>query len=194
LQTGRTVDFYYEHNSHFTTESFTRMLQRCASSVDRVCHGYHGEVISGLATLGGSRQAVVYAREAEAFHEAAREGLTTVAVQLDELHASGRRIAIWGGTGKAAAFINHYQVDAARFPLVVDSDQGKVGTHVPGAGQKIQWRDHLRTEPVEVIIIPMQWRARDILHEIQAAGIRCEQVLIEHQGRLIDFHRDEHPY
>ena len=29
LEIGRTVDFYYEHNSHFTSESFERMLERC---------------------------------------------------------------------------------------------------------------------------------------------------------------------
>ena len=46
----------------------------------------------------------------------------------------------------------------------------------------------------EVIIIPMQWRARDTMQEIEHARISYERVLIEHQGRLIDFHKDVHPY
>jgi len=54
------------------------------------------------------------------------------------LHATRRPVAIWGGTGKSAAFMNRYAVDAARFPIVVDSDPAKVGTFVPGTGQEIR--------------------------------------------------------
>ena len=48
--------------------------------------------------------------------------------------------------------------------------------------------------PVDVIVIPCQWRARDIAEEMARAGIRCHSVLIPHQGRLFDFHGGEHPY
>jgi hypothetical protein len=110
------------------------------------------------------------------------------------LAASGRRIAIRGGTGKAAAFMHHYGVDAERFPLVVDSDPDKVGTHVPGTGQAIRFRDALKTDPVEILVIPPPWRARDILAKMARAGIQVSQVLIEHGGRLVDYHDDPHPY
>jgi len=45
-----------------------------------------------------------------------------------------------------------------------------------------------------VLIIPPQWRATDIVFEMERAGISIDLVLIEHQGRLIDFRREEHPY
>lgn len=117
-----------------------------------------------------------------------------IRAQLADLHASGRRVAIWGGTGKSAAFMNRHGVDAERFPTVVDSDPAKVGTHVPGTGQQIRFRDWLLDHPVDVVLIPPQWRARDIMEEMARHGIRCEAVLIEHGGRLIDFVRDDHPY
>jgi hypothetical protein len=194
IRTGRTVDFYYEHNSHFTTESFTRMLERCATSVEWVKHSYDGEVICGLALLGKSVEAVRHASEATQMYQGAMHGLVTIREQLAKLYESGKRVAIWGGTGKGAAFINHYGADGTRFPVVVDSDRDKVGTFVPGMGQEIRFRDYLLTWPAEVLLIPMQWRARDILHEMTQAGIHCGQILIEHGGRLVDFHRDEHPY
>jgi hypothetical protein len=103
-------------------------------------------------------------------------------------------VAVWGGTGKSAAFINRFGMDAERFPTVVDSDAQKAGTFVPGTGQEIRFRDYLLEHPVDVIVIPPQWRARDILGEMDRAGIRCASVLIEHEGRLVDFHRDPHPY
>ena len=80
------------------------------------------------------------------------------------------------------------------FPLVVDSDAAKVGTFVPGTGQEIQHRDVLRLRPVDVVIIPPQWRAADITLEMEGVSISVDLVLIEHQGQLVDFFRDTHPY
>jgi hypothetical protein len=45
-----------------------------------------------------------------------------------------------------------------------------------------------------VVIVPPQWRARDIVAEMRRVGIEVASVLIEHEGRLIDFRHDPHPY
>jgi hypothetical protein len=103
-------------------------------------------------------------------------------------------VAIWGGTGKAAAFIHHFGADAERFPLVVDSDPGKVGTFVPGTGQRIEFRDVLKQSDIDVIVIPTQWRARDIIAEMSREGIATKRVMIEHDGSLVDFYAQSHPY
>ncbi len=194
LVTGRTVDFYYEHNSHFTTESFTRMLHRTSGALEMLLHGYQREVICGLIKLGDSHESVKYASQALAFCEKARQAKQRIGRQLAELASSGKRLAVWGGTGKAAAFMNFYGVDAQRFPIVVDSDPDKVGTFVPGQGQPLRFRDYLLEDPPDVIIIPMQWRARDIVREMEQSGITYSQVLIEHDGQLVDFDKDPHPY
>lgn len=194
FETGRFVDFYYEHNSHFTTRSFMRMLQRSGGAVEMVVHNYNREVLTGIVKFGGADDPVDFARGAVEFRENARLAKQTIASQLAELIERGSRVAIWGGTGKAAAFMNYFSVDADRFPLVVDSDPGKCDTFVPGTGQRICFRDALRAHPVDAVIIPMQWRARDIVREMEEAGIAGPQILIEHQGRLIDFHAAPHPY
>jgi hypothetical protein len=194
LEIFRTVDFYYEHSSQFTTASFTRMLERCKAEVLDIRHGYGGEVVSGFARLGGPGNNTDATQIARKFRAEAEKALAVVMEQLAQLYTSGRPVAIWGGTGKSAAFMCRYGVDRKRFPTVVDSDWNKVGTFVPGTGQEIRFRDWLVSHAVEVVIIPPQWRAADILAEMREAGITAEQVLIEHNGRLIDFHRDEHPY
>ena len=74
-------------------------------------------------------------------------------------------------TGKSAAFMTQFGVDAVRFPLVVDSDQDKVGTFAPGTGQEIRFRDWLIDHPTDVVVVPPQWRARDIVDEMQRCGI-----------------------
>ncbi len=194
LETGRTVDFYYEHNSQFSTQSFRKMLSRCGATINCIGHGYGGEVIYGYVTLGGQQRRLAIADEARDFLRAADAGLERIPAQLERLARSGATVAIWGGTGKSAAFINRYGLDRVRFPVVVDSDAAKVGTFVPGTGQEIRFRDWLKDHPGAVIIIPPQWRALDIVLEMERAGISFSQVLIEHQGALIDYFADAHPY
>jgi hypothetical protein len=191
FKTRRLADFYFEHVSHFTTESFRTLLAR-AGDVFELAHGYDGEVIYALVRLGVPAAARDRAQAAEAFREASEESRDVIRAQLDALAAA--RVAVWGGTGKGAAFMQQFGVDADRFPLVVDSDAGKAGSFVPEMGQLIQFRDVLKDAPVDVLIIPTQWRARDILLEMEAEGIRAGRILIEHDGRLIDFLADPHPY
>ncbi len=194
LKLGRTVDFFYEHNSHFTTVSLRRMLERCSSEVQLIDTGYGGEVVFGLCAFQPVPRHIANATASLRFRSHAVESARTVKAGLAELVQRGIKTAIWGGTGKAAAFINQYGLTAEHFPIVVDSDRNKVGTYVPGMGQDILFRDHLIDHPVDVVIVATQWRAADIVCEMQRCGIECDTVLLEHQGRLVDFHRDPHPY
>ncbi|MBM3572019.1 MAG: methyltransferase domain-containing protein [Alphaproteobacteria bacterium] len=194
VATGRTADFYYEHNSQFTTLSFRRMLSRSGADIDYIGHGYDGEVVFGFVKLGGSARQKALAGEARRYDAGAMRAQATIADQLDDLARAKRRVAVWGGTGKSAAFMHRYAVDARRFPIVIDSDQGKVGTFVPGTGQAIRHATWLKTHPIDVVIIPPQWRAADILAEIAGLGLQPATVLIEHKGRLVDYFRASHPY
>ena len=194
ITTGRTSDFYFEHSSQFTTTSFTSMLSSCAAEILEIGHGYDGEVIFGFLRLGDKPTQIEHAREARTFFQGAQEAHHTIRTQLSELYTQGKRIAVWGGTGKSAAFMQHYEMDAARFPIVVDDDINKVNTYVPGTGQRIRFRDWLLENPVDVIIIPPQWRAADIVAVMTRFGITADAVLIEHNRRLIDFRKEDHPY
>jgi len=194
LAIGRTVDFFYEHNSNFTTRSLERLLQRCATSVELIERGYNDEVVYGLARFAKQQEQVDFAQQALAFRSRAVDSRWNVRRSLDALVAGGKNVAIWGGTGKAAAFIHQYELDAARFPVVVDSDPDKVGTFVPGTGQEIRFRDYLLDHPADIILIATQWRAPDIVDEIKQCGIPFLNILIEHDGRLTSVLRNAHPY
>ena len=192
--TGRTNDFFYEHNSNFTTTSFEHMLMRCTDDIELVECGYNDEVVYGFAHIIGKPERARFAREAIAFRDQAINAQAAIKNLLKKLSSSGKKVAVWGGTGKGAAFINYLDMKAERFPLVVDSDPDKAGTFVPGTGQEIRFRDYLLENPVEVILITTQWRARDIVAEITQCGISYEKILVEHQGRLIEYFGDSHPY
>lgn len=194
LAYGRIEDFYYEHNSHFTTESFSRMIARSCSAVEALDHGYNGEVVFALLRLRGRLEHLAHASAARVFAQMAGESRRVIQLQLAELYLSGKQVAFWGGTGKGAAFLQAHRVDEQRFPLVVDSDPDKAGSYVPGTGQRIEFRDVLLARRTDVIIVPSQWRARDIVEEAARAGIVYGQLLIPHNGQLVDYFTAEHPY
>lgn len=191
--TDRLADFFYEHVSHFTSASFRTLMAR-AGEVITMKRGYDGEVVYALVRLGVPSNVQQQAADASAFAKRTTNSCQTIRTQLGELVASGKRVVIWGGTGKAAAFIHYFGADAERFPLVVDSDIAKTGSYVPGSGQRIVYRDVLKGIPVDVVIIPTQWRSRDITAEMEREGIAAGLVLIEHGGRLVDFWHGDHPY
>ena len=193
LRYVRLADFYYEHVSNFTTHSFRAILER-AGELETLEHGYGAEVAYGTVRLGVSDSQKENADTARTFRERTETAVSVVAKQISELCSQGLKIAVWGGTGKGAAFMQHYGLEAGDVPLVVDSDIDKVGTYVPGLGQKIRYRDVLLEGTVDVILIPTQWRAKDIVKEIDSLGIRCSRILIEHNGRLVDYFENKHPY
>jgi len=85
------------------------------------------------------------------------------------LAQSRASIAIWGGTGKAAAFMHRFGVDAKRFLWWWIQIRTK-WVLLFRTGQKILFRDVLKTTSVDVLIIPAQWRAKDIVAEIETGG------------------------
>lgn len=183
---GRTVDLYYEHSSQFTTKSFTNMVSRCGANVLEVGHGYDNEVIYSFVRMGNTETKSIV-QEAISFQQNALKAMVVIQEQLDKLAKSGQSVAIWGGTGKSAAFMNRYNCDAERFPLVVDSDPAKVGTYVPGTGQQIRFRNYLIDHYAHTIIIPPQWRAEDILQEMKFYNIQFETILIEKKSHLVNY-------
>ena len=193
FESKRIADFFYEHVAHFTSRSFRTLLQRAGEIVE-LATGYDGEVVYGLVKLGVSEAMQSVAKSANEFATNSVASRQTIRQQLDEFVDQRKRVAIWGGTGKAAAFIHQFGADAERFPLVVDSDPEKVGTHVPGTGQMIQSSAALKHKAIDVVIIPTQWRAKDIVAEMRRESIEATAIVIEHNGRLIDFVADAHPY
>ena len=182
----RLVDFFYEHPSQFTTQSF-QILMNQGGKVLALNHGYDGEVVYGLIELGVPKTYQANAEQALSFYDQAQHSQQTIQSQLRALIVSGKKVAIWGGTGKAAAFIHYFEANAVDFPLVVDSDMDKVGTYVAKTGQLIQYRDTLKMAKVDVVIIPTQWRARDIVAEMRREGIKSDLVLVENEGQLMEY-------
>lgn len=193
LKANRVVDFFYEHPSQFTKMSFKRLME-LGGSVREINLGYRREVVSGLVELGLSKEQKQSHIKANAFLKSCSAKIKLIHNTCKKFKEDGHTIAVWGGTGKAATFIQHYGLLKSLCPIVVDSDVDKVGFFVPGTGQKIEHSSYLADKYTDVILIPSQWRAADIVSEINTLEISYGRILIEHGGNLIDFFSAEHPY
>ena len=138
--------------------------------------------------IGMRHECVGNGLAALSFNLQAASTLESIASELRAWHNTGLRIAIWGGAGESAAFLQTHGLDANRFPLVVDSDPASAGTSVPGTGQTIRSPNWLLENPVDIILIPCHWLATEIVRQIDAAHIAYEGILIPREGRLVDFH------
>lgn len=189
LAYGRIEDLYYEHNSHFTQRSFRYFLNHLPGQLCFVEQGYNEEVIYGLVMLKDTQTRKLVS-ETQSFVAKTRRAQRELKSMLEGLPGT---LVIWGGTGKAAAFIHHFQLAEADV-YVVDSDPDKVGTFVPGTAFEIHAPETLLQRDPAHIIIPPQWRAHDIHQEILRCDYPFLQLWIEHQGQLVDFLTEPHPY
>ena len=193
VNSGRVVDFFYEHPSQFTKKSFSKLMQ-LGGDVSWINTDYGDEVVNGLVRLSVNRDSVQQGKDAQTFSKLTQTSKQNIIAELNSLSGSGQSLAIWGGTGKAATFIQHYQLDKDRFSYVVDSDSEKVGTFVPGMGQEIRHSSELTAIPADIIIITTQWRAADIYAEIKSRDIHYKKIVLEYNGCLVDFETGKHPY
>ena len=160
IQDNRISDFYYEHNSHFTSESFVALFTVSGCRIVRIQTIFNNEVLAGLVAINYADCKVEKVNQANSFIKnsiAVKKNMEQVKKQL---LFKKQPIVIWGGSGKAAMFINYFNFNKEDFPIVVDSDRRKQIFFVPKAGQKICSPDILHEIPPSIIIIATKWRKK----------------------------------
>jgi hypothetical protein len=186
LSLGRISDFLYEHVSNFTHKSFCKLFELSGYSELFVSKYYGDEILAGIF-MTDKEEAGNNMRTAQKFSALVLESVLAVTRQLADFQVQQEKLVFWGGTGKGAAFLNTYGIDAKAFPLVVDSDPRKIGRCVPGTGQVIQDPEILRHSSESIIVIATPWRADDIKADIDRRGLTYSRLLVLRGGELRDF-------
>lgn len=200
----RLTDFFYEHYSHFSENSLQTLLEPLGKIL-YIKESYSGEILNAMLrfdlflnyndkNIKIKNNIQTNLQIAKNFYIKSQQSILTIQQELTELYNSKEKIAIWGGTGKAANFMHLFNVDDIRFPIVIDSDKNKCGDYVPGMGQIIQNKNILQQNPVDIIIIPTHIGIKNIYTEIQNDNIYYQQILIEHNGHLVNLENEENPY
>lgn len=184
---SRINDYLYEHVSNFTERSFRTMFEMAGYEVLHLMAGYNDEVV----VIEARPRKLPHLQEIKKRHEVYKSNIealdTDVQIKIMNLTAGGKSIAFWGGTGKGASFLNNFRVGVDDFPIVIDSDYNKCGRFVPGQGQELRPPEYLNDNPVDMIVITTQWRAKDIYAEIQRRNISFESIYVLHERELIQY-------
>lgn len=182
----RVADYLYEHVSNFTPKSFQRLFEISGFDVVETQTMYQDEVVVISSQVSKQAQTDVMDQKAKALKSKLDKQKQTLQEYLQELTSKGKSIALWGGTGKSASFINSFELDCETYPRVVDSDERKCGRYVPGAGQFITHSSTLNSEPCDILVITTNWRALDIASEIKQRGIVCEKIVMLQDGEVVE--------
>jgi len=175
LDTYRITDFLYEHASNFTQRSLRVMFEDVGWTTLNEFLAYNDEVAVWIGCPQPDAVIPKFEVQAKTFRNHTWDAVTNIRSGLETRRKAGLTIAFWGGTGKGAAFLNAYRLNDDR---VIDSDIHKVGRHVPGTAQKIEFADALLENPVNTIVITTRWRAADIYNEIKEKGIKYSELLV----------------
>lgn len=191
IASGRINDYLYEHVSNFTARSFRAMFEAAGFEVLEMTLGYGDEVMRATVRPRRNPDFAEILRHVEKGRDALHGQIAAVRKALLELKSAGQHVVFWGGTGKSAAFLNNFNLNAEEFPHVVDSDMQKVGRFVPSMAQEIQAPESITAETKNAIIITTQWRARDIYAEIQRRGLPHAGVYVVLNQRLMPYAGEE---
>lgn len=182
IRMGRLNDFLYEHVSNFTQNSFRTLFEIGGFDIVDVSLRYDEEVVDIIARPKQSKQARAVWKESLKFRSNVNSQIENINQQLNQWLKEEKKIAFWAGTGKGASFLNIFQIDDRRFPIVVDSDPLKHDGFVPGTGQVIRSPQYLIENPVDIIFITSQWRVPDIADEIRQKIPYSVQVVFYEEG------------
>ena len=186
LKQLRIEDWTYEHPQHFTVISMMYMLRACGIKICQATTHYDMEVLIGLAKIEPKK---VHSPTTEQILFGYKRLEKNIAKESEWVRLMDERVALWGGAGKSAMFINKF--DLLETVRVVDSHEEKWGFCVPGTKIVMESPATLIEDPVDCIIVTTSWRANDIREEILGSGIPCKHLMKFERGKLVEVPLEE---
>ena len=172
-------DIYYEHCSYFSPVSLSRLFQR------------YGFTILDLQTAYDDQYILLEARAADAGRERAYPAEVGVAAlaglvtdferryptvirdwnsRLDRYRQESKKVVLWGGGSKGAAFLN--TVDASGvIDYVVDINPFRQQTFMAGTGQPIVAPNFLKGYRPDIVIVMNAIYRAEILQDLNQLGL-----------------------
>ncbi|MFQ1701367.1 class I SAM-dependent methyltransferase [Loktanella agnita] len=183
LDEGAFWDIYYEHCSYFTLGSHARLFERAGMGVTRLYLAYDGQYIIQYANIGGSEY-LAQADDLDRVRALAARFPAKVAETraywtdyVQSRHASGKRVAIWGGGSKGVSFLTTNDL-AAEIAQVIDINPFKQGKYLPGTGHRVSGPDDLHAAPPDTVIVMNPIYLPEIRDQLAGMGLAPELVAV----------------
>ncbi len=152
-------DILYEHCTYFTPRAIANVFLQAGFKPLRVETTYGEQFLtieSSPATAGAAPLEPAHADVMAAvskFHIAYEQCVSTWKQRLNEMHAAGKRVVLWGAGTKGVMFLNTLGISHAMVPCAVDVNPKKHGRFIAGTGQEIVAPEALRQIDPDVVIV-----------------------------------------
>lgn len=187
LEHGGVWDLIYEHHSYFTLESLVGVFQDIGFHVQASGQAFGGQYIyveagvspspvgqQPLTSEISSRDAL--RRNVEAFGRTFESLVTDWQQRLQEAHATGSSVGLWGAGSKGATFLN--VVDPGKsVSFVVDISPRKQGKHVAGTGHRVVPPHSLLERSCDTMVVMNPLYVEEIAGMLHELGVSCRLVV-----------------
>ncbi|MGZ8693910.1 MAG: class I SAM-dependent methyltransferase [Gaiellaceae bacterium] len=167
-------DVYYEHCSYFTEDSLRGVAARAGLEVTASELLFDGQYIVVEARPAAPREASggSIAAAVEGFAAGAPAAIAAWRERL----VGGQRVALWGGSSKAVAFLT--AVGAPPDTAVVDINPFRQGAFLPGGGQRVLAPEELVEARPELVVAMNAAYLGEIRGLLAALGLDCELAAV----------------
>jgi SAM-dependent methyltransferase len=179
-------DIYYEHCSYFSQGSLTRLFHRCGFEVTDFWTDYAGQylMLEACAAPGGTSECHIQEEPPESlaldvafFADKCYDNIDKWESNLEQRAKSGRKIVLWGGGSKAAAFLTTMHV-RSEVEYVVDVNPFRQGSYLAGTGQEIVAPQFLSEYAPDIVIVMNPLYRSEIELALVQLGLDPEVVVL----------------
>lgn len=182
---GEIGQIYHEHMYYYTARSVQRLFAR--NGLELIDLFYADNVHGGSMVFFGAPEgtrpvrpivAATIARETAILNDALLDLLpqtlerwrSETRALLDRFRAGGRSVWMYGGSAKAATFINAVGITETDIAYCADSTPEKLGRYLPGTGIEIRSEDEaIAARPDYYLITAWNYR-NELIAKVRAGG------------------------
>lgn len=177
-------DIYYEHCSYFTPGSLARLFRDCGFEVTDLYRAY-GEQYLLIETrpvtipsdkvhpLEESLEEVT--QHVKNFTNEITKKLENWRQHLEQMHAQGKRVVVWGSGSKCVAFLTTLDT-TDKIEYVVDINPHRHGKFIPGVGKKIMPPEFLKEYKPDQVIVMNSIYCDEIQQMLDKMGVTTEVI------------------
>ncbi|NEO75730.1 class I SAM-dependent methyltransferase [Moorena sp. SIO4G3] len=177
-------DIYYEHCSYFTPGSLARLFRNCGFEVTDLYRAYGEQYL-----LIETRPVTIPSEKVHPLEESLEElthhvkhftneiskKLENWKQHLEQMHAQGKRVVVWGSGSKCVAFLTTLDT-TDKIEYVVDINPHRHGKFIPGVGKQIMAPEFLKQYKPDQVIVMNSIYCHEIQQMLDKMGVTTEVI------------------
>ena len=183
-------DIIYEHCTYFTPPSLSYAFAAAGYTTDKTTEEFGGQFLSieahpktnhlpkahtsSIDKAAVARLAANIANFKHRFQTQTQQWET----HLADIFQQDKKVAIWGSGSKGVTFLNLLK-QGKKIDCAVDINPRKQGKFIPGTGQQIVPPEHLKSHPVEVVIVMNPLYKDEIASTLNGMGLSPQILTTE---------------